>query len=198
MNNKARSEAELARIKAQGGLVGVEVAVEPSIGGKQKRAAPKKTDKPRTKRARRGRKPRDEESEESAESSGEEVGDEDESPIRLEPPKTRGRGRQQATGGEKGRANPDAAAAPTTTSAAPTTMPDAAATTNTATATAATNDVRAAAKKGAKWAEDARIMLLEGRLGDEDSWKKVTNLWWDLEASTSFTSPVGIPLFCLR
>jgi hypothetical protein len=51
--------------------------------------------------------------------------------------------------------------------------------------------------KGAKWAEDAHAMLLDGELGEVEGWKNIASLWWALEASMRFVSPVSlcVPVF---
>ncbi|KAJ7809603.1 hypothetical protein B0H13DRAFT_2385138 [Mycena leptocephala] len=59
--------------------------------------------------------------------------------------------------------------------------------------TAATANTTTAAVEGVKvpkWAKEARSTFLEGQVGNEPAWKECVELWWALEASTKFASPV--------
>jgi hypothetical protein len=202
-NNNAKSEAELAKIKGQG-LPGTDGVTEATAGRKRKRVSAGRTAKPKAKRGSRKKKGRVDESEDesSAESSEEEDGGEENAPARVEPPKTRSRGAKEA-----GAAGPQKGAVPSTEAAAG----GGAASSNAATTVVAAINNDAASKadaargpakkqkgpanaavKGAKWAEDARAMLLDGGLGEIEEWKNITSLWWALEASTRFVSPVRL------
>ncbi|KAJ7823357.1 hypothetical protein B0H13DRAFT_1919662 [Mycena leptocephala] len=46
------------------------------------------------------------------------------------------------------------------------------------------------AVKAPKWAKEARATLLRGEIGNEPAWKECMELWWVLEASAKFVSPV--------
>jgi hypothetical protein len=52
-----------------------------------------------------------------------------------------------------------------------------------------------AAKNAPKWAKEAHTTLFGGDLGMDDAWKVTAGLWWVLETSTGFASPVSP--FCL-
>jgi hypothetical protein len=201
-NNTARREAELARIKAQGGHTGLEEDVGKVMNKRKKKAVKSKPRKRQT-RARRG--DHEDSAEETEEGSAQESDGDDVEIVRAEPPQTRGRGRKQTTG----TATEDAAASstPGTAAAGPGTgiaTDDAAATVSSSAERALTAD-GAAAKQGnaepeptykaPKWAKEAHATLFSGDLANDDAWRGTAGLWWTLEASTAFVSPVSS--FCL-
>ncbi|KAJ7915946.1 hypothetical protein B0H13DRAFT_2323814 [Mycena leptocephala] len=196
-NNTARREAELARIKAQGGHTGLEEDVGKVMNKRKKKAVKSKPRKRQT-RARRG--DHEDSAEETEEGSAQESDGDDVEIVRAEPPQTRGRGRKQTTG----TATEDAAASstPGTAAAGPGTgiaTDDAAATVSSSAKRALTAD-GAAAKQGnaepeptykaPKWAKEAHATLFSGDLANDDAWRGTAGLWWTLEASTAFVSPV--------
>jgi hypothetical protein len=195
VNNLARSEGELARVKA----TAMEKAPAASEPKKRKRAAGKKKPRKRVGRNARGRDA-DEDSAEETESDdndGADGSDGEEGPsTRGEAPRTRGRGRQEKEAGETTQTSAEGTAATTNTTTRGRQETEAGETTQTsAEGTAATANTTTAAVEGVKvpkWAKEARSTFLEGQVGNEPAWKECVELWWALEASTKFASPVGV------
>jgi hypothetical protein len=178
VNNLARSGGELARVKA----AGVQKEPGPSQAKKRKRAGGKNKTRKRRGRNARGRDD-DKASADETESDNDEGAsgsDGEGRSTRVEAPRTRARGRTEA--GEA-----------TQTSDQTTTISAEAGTAVTARGAPATV-AEVEAVKAPKWAKEARATLLQGEIGNEPAWKECMELWWALEASAKFVSPVSA--FC--
>jgi hypothetical protein len=189
-NNTVRREVELERLKAQGAYTSVEEEVWKNKKRKRNAVKEKGTGRPKArKRKVRGRRTADEEDSaqesESEEDDAEESDGEEQPPVHAEPPQMRGRGQMQA-----GTASNGKAAAPASSSAEQAPAADG------AVAEPVSSGPKPAAvtivdpMKAPKWAREARANLLAGGLGDNEAWKATMTLWWALETSTGFNSPV--------
>jgi hypothetical protein len=186
VNNLARSGGELARVKA----TGVGKAPNASEGKKRKRAGAKNKPRKRPSRNTRGRGDDEDSAEETEDDDANDTGGEEGSSMREEPPRTRRRGRmEEEAAGEGTPTNPEVTANTTT---AATANAAAAATRNEITAGVVAASMAAVeGVKAPKWAKEVRSALLEGEVGKEPAWKACAELWWALEESTKFVSPVS-------